>query len=428
MTGEKNKTLLQILETRAAQEPGKIAFTFHSDSPCTYGSLWQEIDRLGHSLPEQGLAPKEPVILAVPNSSQFFYAFYGVQRAGGIAVPVFPGSGAERIIKLAGLCKAKNIIVSRIYPPDKIADLKQKANGTNHRILYLEEDFRSASSRPLPQIFSSDTAFIQFTSGSMSDPRGVQLTHDNIMTNLEQMTAGLEITAADIFVSWLPVYHDMGLILMTMVPFLLGNPLTLLPTGLNYLKSWLKVIQEQGATFTAAPDFAYRLSLLYTRDTENYDLSSLRVAINAAEPVRSSTIIRFEERFELENVVLPAYGMAEATVGVCGWKPGSRIKIDRRGFVSVGMPFPGVQMRLKKNNKPALPGESGEIFVKSSANTSGYFQNPQATQKLFDKDAISGPEIWDTRMKRAIFSSSGGKKILLSREGLPFLPGRLRNW
>jgi acyl-CoA synthetase (AMP-forming)/AMP-acid ligase II len=386
-------TLLNILEKRAEESPGKIAFTFYHDPPCTYGDLWQWITCCGDYLLHQGLKPGEPVIVAIPNSGQFFYAFYGVQWAGGIAVPVFPGSGAERIMKLADLCDAVLILISKTYPPNNPDELKQKAKVSNRRLLVVENLIKSfcggspeASRGQFFQKAPPLAAFIQFTSGSVGDPKGVQLTHANLITNVEQMIAGMEITQTDIFVSWIPVYHDMGLILMTMVPFYLGLPLTLLPTGYNYLKTWLKTIQDQGATFTAAPDFAYRLCLLYIKDPENYDLSSLRVALNAAEMVRSGTIQRFEEQFKLEHVMLPAYGLAEATVGVCSWKPGKKVKVDSRGFVSVGTPFPGVQMKIARDNKPAKTGEIGEILVKSEANTGGYFQNPKATKDLFTQE------------------------------------------
>jgi len=255
-------------------------------------------------------------------------------------------------------------------------------------VLSVEEGSRYRPDGPFPEILPGDVAFIQFSSGSTGDPRGVQLTHANLVTNVEQMIAGMEISPGDVFSSWLPVYHDMGLILMTMVPFYLGLELALLPTGLNYLKSWLISIQERKATFTAAPDFAYRMCLIYIRDPENYDLSTLRVALNAAETVRSSTIERFEERFRLKNVLLPAYGLAEATVGVCSWKPGQKIKVDLRGFVSVGSPFPGVEMRVMGDAGPAGPGETGEILVKSTANTIGYCQNPGATEALFDGEGF----------------------------------------
>jgi acyl-CoA synthetase (AMP-forming)/AMP-acid ligase II len=378
--------LLKILEKRAVESPGKIAFTFHHDPPCSFGDLWQRITWCGGYLLQLGLKPGEPVIITIPNSGQFFYAFYGVQRAGGVAVPVFPGSGAERIMKLADLCGAAFIMISKTFPPDKIDELTHQADASNRRLFFVEEVMAYGKDESFPEILPGNTAFIQFTSGSIGDPKGVQLTHANLITNVEQMIGGMKITKSDIFVSWLPVYHDMGLILMTMVPFYLGLSLTLLPTGYNYLKTWLKTIQDQGATFTAAPDFAYRLCLLYIKDPENYNLSSLRVALNAAEMVRSGTIQRFEERFKLKHVILPAYGLAEATVGVCSWKPGKKVKVDSRGLVSVGTPFPGVQMRITRDKKPANPGEIGEILVKSKANTRGYFQNPNATKDLFNHE------------------------------------------
>jgi acyl-CoA synthetase (AMP-forming)/AMP-acid ligase II len=380
--------LLDILEHRAKQTPQKTAFNFYNEPPCTYRDLWQGIDRTAAYFLEQGLRAGDPVIIAVPNSREFFYVFYGVQRAGGIAVPVFPGSGTARILKLTDLCAAVFLVVPETFPLAKVTKLKQGTLSGRRRVLFAGETMSVTQTRSFPEVLPETISFIQFTSGSVGNPKGVKITHANVLTNLEQMIAGMAITQEDVFVNWLPVYHDMGLILMTMVPFYLGIPLVLLPTGLNYLKSWLRAVQEYGGTFTAAPDFAYRLCLVYIRDPENYDLASLRVALNAAEPVRSGTIKRFEETFRLRHVMLPAYGLAEATVGVCSWKPGEKIKTDHRGFVSVGKPFPGVDMRVVRDSghKPAAPadtGKTGEILVKSEAGTSGYFNNPKATKELF---------------------------------------------
>ncbi|MCP5053271.1 MAG: fatty acyl-AMP ligase, partial [bacterium] len=392
MRNRETETLIDLLETRAAKEPGRVAFTFHNDPPCTFGVLWQRIDEMAAHLLQQGLKANEPVIIAIPNSSTFFFAFYGVQRAGGIAVPVFPGSGPERLLKLADLCSARLMVVSKENPPKDAEGLKQRANQRGGKILWVEDSRGSVPDRPFPAAGPGDISFIQFTSGSVGNPKGVQLTHADLMTNIKQMIAGMEITTEDVFVSWLPVYHDMGLILMTMVPLYLGLGLTLLPAGLNYLKTWLKTIEEKKGTFTAAPDFAYRLCLIYIRESERYDLSDLRVALNAAEPVRSNTILRFEERFGLGNAMVPAYGLAEATVGVCCWKPGEKVKVDGRGFVSVGSPFPGVQMKIKGDGQITGDGtgEIGEIMVKSSANTTGYYQNPRATKELFDPAGYLG--------------------------------------
>lgn len=379
-----NSTLLEVLEKRSKQQPGKAAFTFHREPPCAYGHLWQRIEEVAGCLLKNGLKPGLRVITAIPNSDRFFFAFYGIQRAGGIAVPLFPGSGAERIEKIAGICSTSVILLSKTYPPAGIDDL---IKSTRLHLIWVEDMEDAPSRHAFPIVSPGDTAFIQFTSGSIGDPKGVQLSHSNLITNVNQMVLGMAITSTDTFVSWLPVYHDMGLILMTMVPFFLGLELVLLPTGLNYLKSWLTAIKEHSATFTAAPDFAYRLCLIYVRDPENYDLSSLRVALNAAEPVRSGTVRRFEERFNLQNIILPAYGLAEATVGVCSWKPGNPVKVDDRGFVSVGKPFPGILLRIiNRENQPAKTVDIGEIWVKSDANTSGYYCNPEANTGLFDDD------------------------------------------
>src|SRR6266542_1183885 len=165
-----------------------------------------------------------------------------------------------------------------------------------------------------------------------------------------------------------------------MVPFYLATETHLLPTNLKDVRLWLETIQLHRATFTAAPDFAYRLVLNRIQQNE-YDLSSLRVALNAAEPVRATTIYEFEKRFGLKNVMTAGYGLVEATVGVSMSKPGQNPKVDERGIVSVGKPFPGMEVKIIEEGEELKFGQVGEILIKGTANCKGYYNNPEETEK-----------------------------------------------
>jgi acyl-CoA synthetase (AMP-forming)/AMP-acid ligase II len=376
------ETLTAMLEFRATVTPDRIAFTF-ARCPCTFRQMWEGVDRFAAYLITLGINPGERVVVVLPNGHEFFFAFYGAQRAGAIAVPVFPGLGPPHILSMARLCRARAVVVPSTTPEAQLAAFKAQAADQGLVAATVSESSIRSAPAEFPPVAPDDVAFIQYTSGSTGDPKGVQLSHRNLLTNAEQMIAGMEITRDDVFVSWLPVYHDMGLILMTIVPFFLAADLILLPTSLKDIRSWLDAIRQHEATFTAAPDFAYRLCVRHVENPADHDLSSLRVALNAAEPVRARTISEFEEAFGLTNVMTAGYGLAEATVGVSMWPPRTPIEIGQRGSVSVGPPFPGIDLAIVQDGRVLGPGEIGEIMVKSPANSRGYYDNAEATRALF---------------------------------------------
>jgi acyl-CoA synthetase (AMP-forming)/AMP-acid ligase II len=375
-------TLIEMLEYRATETAHRLAFTFGQQT-CTYRQMWASVNRFAGYLLNLGVGRGDRVVVVLPNGGEFFPAFYGVQRAGAIAVPVFPGLAPAHMLSMARLCRARAMVIPSTTPETQLATLRAQARDQEMEVVTVSESPPHRTAPEFPQIDPDDVAFIQYTSGSTGNPKGVQLSHRNLLTNAEQMIAGMEITDGDVFVSWLPVYHDMGLILMTMVPFLLAADLILLPTSLRDIGSWLDAIQQHEATFIAAPDFAYRLVVRHVKNPRDYDLSSLRVALNAAEPVRARTIAEFESAFGLKNVMTAGYGLAEATVGVSMWPPQTPIKIGQHGSVSVGPPFPSIDLKLVQDGRVLGPGEIGEIMVKSPANSRGYYGNPEATERLF---------------------------------------------
>src|SRR5690349_16081718 len=262
----------------------------------------------------------------------------------------------DRVFAIAGLCHAKVVVVPWQVNPIDVLHIQQPGVSRGVSVVTVEQSLRESQEYDFPTIQPDDTAFIQYTSGSTGNPKGVMLTHANLLTNIKQMIEGMEITEHEIFVSWLPVYHDMGLILKTMVPFYLGAETHLLPTDLRNVALWVQTIQARKATFTAAPNFAYRLVLNRLQQGE-YDLSSLRVALNAAEPVRAATIDEFEKRFDLTQVMTAGYGLAETTVGVSMSNPGQHPKVDERGMVSVGKPFPDVEIKIMHEEKKLRAGQ-----------------------------------------------------------------------
>jgi 1-acyl-sn-glycerol-3-phosphate acyltransferase len=276
------------------------------------------------------------------------------------------------------------------------------------------QDLAGAAPAPAGAADPEDLALLQYTSGSTGDPKGVMLSHANLLANIRAWGTAVQVSSTDVCVSWLPLYHDMGLIgawlgsLYHACPLVLMSPLDFLA----HPERWLRAIHRHRGTVTAAPNFAFELCLkrLPDMDLDGLDLSSWRFAANGAEPVSPDALERFAAafgRYGLRREILtPVYGLAECAVGLAVPPPGRGLRIDRierevfmtQGrarpasqdaaqvlrFVSCGPPLPGHEVRIVDATGEALPERSvGVLEFRGPSATAGYYRNPEATRRLF---------------------------------------------
>ena len=381
-------TLIGVVMRRAAISPDRVAFTFDGVET-TFRQLGREVARMAAALRVHGVESGDRVILVMPNSAEFFATFYGVQHLRAVAVPLFHIPQPERIARIAEHCGAKAVVTLRPLARPVRRRLLPLLGAEGAVLLdvpsLMEEPFRAGTQLPVPE--PDDLAMLQYTSGTTGDAKGVMLTHRALLANIRQAIPPARFTRDDVFVSWLPVYHDMGLITMTMCPFYLGAKLVLLPVRLK-TDAWMSAIEDHRGTVTAAPDFAYRYVLRTGGDLSRFDVQSLRMALIAAEPVRARTVARVEEELGLSGVVRPGYGLAEASVAVTFFPlDGRPILVDDNGMVCAGVPVAGTELTIRTDDGALLPsGSVGEICLRSPSQTLGYYGHEAATLDLFTPD------------------------------------------
>ena len=379
-------TLTELLGRRARVAPEQPYFHLYGET-VTYGRLWAQSGRYAAGLARAGVRAGDKVCLIHPTCAEFFYSFFGALRLGAVPVPLYPTLGVEATAAIFRDSGAVAVATIGWFRKGVDASVALAPNAG----IVLEPPDLEVDAPPPPAAppEEDDLAFLQYTSGSTGHPRGVMLTHRNVVATVRFMAEAAGLTAEDRVVSWLPLYHDMGLIGCAFTPPLTGTPLWLLPPDLRNPRQWLELITAVRATFTVSPDFGYRNCVRHVRDSAGLDLTSLKAALSGAEPVRTSTIEAFEARFGLEQVISPCYGLAEATLAVAIWPRATPRRLDPSGrFVSVGQPCAGVAVRIVASQGeeavgPELPpGDEGEICVKSPGVMSGYYNNPEATARV----------------------------------------------
>lgn len=386
----------------------------------TYADLDMAGRRIAAGLIERGIQIGDRVAIMLPTEASFFQSFFGVLYAGAVPVPIYPpfrrAQVEDHLLRQAGILRnagARLLIVS-----SEIRSMGELLFGLVDQLQVVETAEGLTAAEPLqkPVPANADTiALIQYTSGSTGDPKGVVLTHANLLANVRAMGEAVQASSADIFVSWLPLYHDMGLIGAWLATLYYGAPTIIMPP-LAFLADpgrWLRTIGRHRATLSAAPNFAFELCCksIHDEDITGLDLSSLRMLLNGAEPVSRATIDRFTQRFEKfgfkPGAMAPVYGLAENSVGLAFPPVGrlpivdrvQRIALSRDGcavpassdddtaleFVACGCPIPRHEIRIVDESGLEVPERTeGRLQFKGPSATAGYFQDEQKTRNLFD--------------------------------------------
>lgn len=416
-------TLTEVLDWHVKHHPEQTHVQFYEDvvdgQTLTYRELKTEAEKIAAGLQNIGIKKSDKIILMLPTGKEYLCSFFGILMAGAIPVPIYPlgrpnqlEDHIRRHQHILSNCKASIIIAPSEVKP--IARLLKIQVAFLKRIISVNE-LTSIQTDFMPQeIHPSHLALIQYTSGSTGTPKGVMLTHENLLSNIRAMGETLKVKPNDVLVSWLPLYHDMGLIgawlgsLYYSIRLVLMTPMTFL----THPERWLWAIHRYRATISAAPNFAFELCLHRIGEDalKGLDLSSIRAFLNGAEAVSPETVDHFIDRFQKygfrRQAFLPVYGLAESSVGLC-FPPIERgpviDRIDRKvymesakalrvsesshnalRFVGCGFPLPAHQIRIVDSFQHELPeNEEGEIQFRGPSATSGYYDNLEKTKKLF---------------------------------------------
>ena len=446
-------TLPEVLAWHADRTPARAHIEFYDDYgsglTLTYDDLWQAARAVAHGLCERGVTPGERIALMLPTGRDYFCAFYGALMCGAIPVPIYPPvrrAQLEEHLRRQSRILASAACTWLIAGEDTtlVARLLTATVASLRGVVTVGELEAQASTFVALPVRSDDIAFIQYTSGSTGDPKGVVLSHDNLLANIRADGAALAATPADVFVSWLPLYHDMGLIgawlgsLYHGVRLVVMSPLTFLARP----ERWLWAIHRHRGTLSAAPNFAYELCAKRIDDAQldGLDLSSWRLALNGAEAISATTVDAFCTRFASygfrRQAMLPVYGLAECAVGLC-FSPRERgLRIDRidrdrlaqdgiaepsaveplREVVACGLPLPGHQIRVVDERDRELPERhEGRVQFRGPSATRGYFNQPGASADLMrdgwlqtgDRGYIAAGELHITGRSKDIVIRAG---------------------
>lgn len=399
-------TLVDVLRTWTQQKGDAVGFAFWQDDKreqITYAELDQKARAIAVHLQAMGWQG-ERVLLMYPPGLELIAAILGCFCAGVVAVPVYPprrNHNLKRLLAITADAQSQGVLTTvsldkslqEVAKSTEIAALTTVT--TDSMILSVGEAWQT------PRLTADSLALLQYTSGSTGTPKGVMLSHGNLLHNLGQIYHRFGHSSRTHVVSWLPPYHDMGLIGGILQPLYGGFPVTLM-SPVEFLQKplrWLQAISQTQATTSGAPNFAYEMCVRNIRQEECFglDLSSWELAFTGAEPIRQDTLEKFATEFAAygfrREAFYPCYGLAEATLFVTGKnKEEFVLNQSNKSLVSCGSPSDDQTVIIvnPESRQPCVTGEEGEIWVKGASVAQGYWQNPQETEAVFQAALASG--------------------------------------
>lgn len=399
-----------------------ICLSDAGEEEISYARLSREAAAVAAGLQREGLEPRQAVAIMLPTSPEYFFVYFGILLAGGIPVPIYPParlSQVEEHVRRHGtiLASARAAMLVTVREAMAVARLLEASVPGRLRVVTAAGLSQGEGEAPRVPVAAGDIAFIQYTSGSTGNPKGVVLTHANLLANIRAMAGAVHATPGDVFVSWLPLYHDMGLIGAWLSGLCVGFPLVVM-SPLAFLarpERWLQAIHRYRGTLSAGPNFAYELCARKADDAHlaGLDLSSWRMAFNGAEAVMPETLRRFQERFARfgfrPETMVPVYGLAESSVGLLfppiGRAPvidcigRERFERDRQAlpaaatdanplrFVACGRSLPGHEVRIvDASGREVGERVEGRLQFRGPSATGGYYRSPEETRRLFCGD------------------------------------------
>ncbi|MBW4594270.1 MAG: fatty acyl-AMP ligase [Brasilonema angustatum HA4187-MV1] len=460
---DKFSTFLDILQYRAIHQSEQIAYTFLLNGETESVSLtYQELERKAQAIAvrvqDRVKVPGSRVLLLFPPGLDFITAFFGCLYAGCVAVPAYPPRRNQKLSRLQAIVSDAQASVA-LTTQSLLANVENQLteNPELDAVQWIATDNLNsdlASNWQEPTLFESDLAFLQYTSGSTGTPKGVMVSHGNLLHNQRMIEKAFGHTKETIFVGWLPLFHDMGLIGNVLQPLYLGIPCILM-SPVAFLQKplrWLQAISRYKATTSGGPNFAYELCVrkITSEQLSTLDLSSWEVAFNGAEPVRAETLAEFTTTFAScgfrDEAFYPCYGMAETTLFVSGGLKtalptvlcvdGTALEqnrvievsdeyTDRRKIIGCGQTWLEQKLAIIDPNSLTLchADQVGEIWVHGSSVADGYWNRPDLTQQTFNAQLQDTDE--DTDAGSEPFLRTGDLGFL--HDGELFITGRLKD-